>query len=166
MKPSPPPGRGAPRATHNTEAGTRQPTFSHLYLKGTAKPTLDTAFSLLSVEIKQLNTTKADSLKGYIQTQVWVLLFFFLTFFCLFLFFNIPFLKRQASILEKGKIKNKNQDNSSTLIFIWEKGEREFWVAHPTLFPGRSLLSMAPLSFMGEGTGLGGCGRRELAEGE
>lgn len=68
---------GAPRATRNTEAGTRQPTFSHLYLKGTAKPTLDTAFSLLSVEIKRLNTTKADSLKGYIQTQVWVLLFFF-----------------------------------------------------------------------------------------
>lgn len=89
-------------AAHNTEAETQQPTFSRLYLKGTAKPTLDTAFSLLSVEIKRLNTTKADSLKGYIQTQVWVLLFFFFFHFSLFPFFNIPFLKRQASILEKG----------------------------------------------------------------
>ena len=100
---------GHRRAAHNTEAETQQPTFSRLYLKGTAKPTLDTAFSLLSVEIKRLNTTKADSLKGYIQTQVWVLLFFFFFLhFCLFPFFNIPFLKRQASILEKGgKIKTK-----------------------------------------------------------
>ena len=98
---------GHRRAAHNTEAETQQPTFSRLYLKGTAKPTLDTAFSLLSVEIKRLNTTKADSLKGYIQTQVWVLLFFFLTFLS-FSFFNIPFLKRQASILEKGgEIKTK-----------------------------------------------------------
>lgn len=67
------PERGAAR---NTEAGTRRPTFSRLYLKGTAKPTLETAHSLLSAEFKRLNTTKADSLKGYIQTQVWVLLFF------------------------------------------------------------------------------------------
>ena len=51
---------GHRRAAHNTEAETQQPTFSRLYLKGTAKPTLDTAFSLLSVEIKRLNTTKAD----------------------------------------------------------------------------------------------------------
>lgn len=74
-------------AAHNTEAETQQPTFSRLYLKGTAKPTLDTAFSLLSVEIKRLNTTKADSLKGYIQTQVWVLLFFFFLTFLSFSFF-------------------------------------------------------------------------------
>lgn len=80
-------------AAHNTEAETQQPTFSRLYLKGTAKPTLDTAFSLLSVEIKRLNTTKADSLKGYIQTQVWVLLFFFFHFSVFFLFLISLFLK-------------------------------------------------------------------------
>lgn len=39
------PERGAAR---NTEAGTQRPTFSRLYLKGTAKPTLETAYSLLS----------------------------------------------------------------------------------------------------------------------
>lgn len=65
-------------AAHNTEAETQQTNLLSVFiLKGTAKPTLDTAFSLLSVEIKRLNTIKADSLKGYIQTQVWVLLFFF-----------------------------------------------------------------------------------------
>lgn len=41
------PGKGGTAAARNTEAGTRRPTFSHLYLKGTAKPTLDTALSLL-----------------------------------------------------------------------------------------------------------------------
>lgn len=100
--PSSPGKGGTAAAARNTEAGTRQPTFSHLYLKGTAKPTLDTAFSLLSAAIKRLNTTKTDSLKGYIQTQVWVLLVF-LKHFSVFFFLNIPFLKRQASILEKGK---------------------------------------------------------------
>lgn len=86
MKSLPPQKEGAPWVTRNIEAGTQQPTFSRLYLKGTAKPTLDTAFSLLSAEFKRLNTTKADSLKGYIQTQVWVLLFFFLNIFLFFFF--------------------------------------------------------------------------------
>lgn len=82
------PGKGAPRrqpATQRQEQG--KPTFSHLYLKGTAKPTLHTAFCLLSAAIKRLNTTKADSLRGYIQTQVWVLLVFFFKHFSVFFFF-------------------------------------------------------------------------------
>lgn len=90
-------------AAHNTEAETQQPTFSRLYLKGTAKPTLDTAFSLLSVEIKRLNTTKADSLKGYIQTQVWVLLFFFFfNIFVFFLFLISLFLKDKLVYWKRG----------------------------------------------------------------
>lgn len=91
--------RGAAR---NTEAETQQPTFSRLYLKGTAKPTLDTAFSLLSIEIKRLNTTKADSLKGYIQTQVWVLLFFFFYIFVFFLFLISLFLKDKLVYWKRG----------------------------------------------------------------
>ena len=47
------------------------------------------------------------------------------------------------------------------------RGEREFWVVtHPTLLWGLSLLSPAPLSFVGEGGGPGGRGHRELVEGE
>lgn len=82
------PGKGGTAAAHNTEAGTRQPTFSHLYLKGTAKPTLGTAVSLLSAAIKRLYTTKADKSKRlYTDTGVGVACFF-KTFFCpFFLFF-------------------------------------------------------------------------------
>lgn len=88
------PGKGGTAAAHNTEAGTRQPTFSHLYLKGTAKPTLGTAVSLLSAAIKRLYTTKADKSKRlYTDTGVGVACFF-KTFFCpffLFFFFKYPF---------------------------------------------------------------------------
>ena len=150
-------GKGVTAGQPATQRQKQQPTFSRLYLKGTAKPTLDTAFSLLSLEIKRLNTTKADSLKGYIQTQVWVLLFF--SFFCLFPFFKIPFLKRHASILEKVGGGNKNQDNLSTLIFIreGEKGNSELLA--PLCSPGAKVAVSGPSFFCG-------CRHQELMEGE
>lgn len=68
-----------PQGSRNTEAGTRQPTFSHLYLKGTAKPTLETAFHF-SPRRSNEEHTEAGSLRNYIQTQVWVLLSLFFFF--------------------------------------------------------------------------------------